>query len=62
MLNAQNITDNSETGKDRIIQTSRLVVLKQIKDPPTWLEVATVSEIDPTFTSPGHHTIVVLTT
>ena len=37
-----------QTGKDGIIQTSLVVVIKILKDPPTWLKAATTLEKPPT--------------
>ena len=32
--------------KDGIIQTSLVAAMDRLKDPPTWLKVATIQEID----------------
>ena len=41
MLNMQHIIQNS---KDEIIQSSPVVAKSRLKDPPTWLKVATTLE------------------
>ena len=41
VLNMQHIIPNS---KDGIIQTSPVVAINKLKDPPTWLKVATSLE------------------
>ena len=54
VLNMQHIT---QIRKDGIIQTSPVVAIKDLKDPPTWLKVATTFEKSPTTTHfvPGSH-------
>ena len=46
VLNMHHITPNSK--KNGIIQISPVVAIKRLKDPPTWLMVATTLEKTPT--------------
>ena len=46
VLNMQHITPKFE--KDGTIQTSLVVAIKRLKDPPPWLKVATTLKKPPT--------------
>ena len=43
---AQHAAYNPKFEKDGIIQTSPVAAMDRLKDPPTWLKVATTQEID----------------
>ena len=44
----QNTAHNPQIRKDGIIQASPVMAIKRLKDPPTWLGVATTLEKPPT--------------
>ena len=48
MKRAQHAAHNPKFPKDGIIQTSPVVAKNRLKDPPTWLKVATTLEKPPT--------------
>ena len=52
MKRAQQAAPNLKFEKDGIIQTSPVVAKNTLKDPPTWLKVATTLEKPPT---PTHY-------
>ena len=49
---AQHAVHNPKLKKDGIIETSLVVAIKRLKDPPTWLKVATTLEKPRTPTHP----------